>query len=75
VIQLSDGKDLKCILLKNTKSFLGGCPKATFEFNNHTKKVSYNFIDSSVGNIGSLETCPCKIVSDFLMLSIDCFFL
>lgn len=40
--------------------FLGGCPKATFEFNNQTKKFPYNFVDSSVGNIGSLETCPCK---------------
>ncbi|CAF3607981.1 unnamed protein product [Rotaria sordida] len=36
----------------------GGCPRATFEFFNNTIKTSYNFIDSSVGNIGSLETCP-----------------
>ncbi|CAF1015720.1 unnamed protein product [Adineta ricciae] len=36
----------------------GGCPRATFEFSNYTKKATYNFIDSSVGNIGSLETCP-----------------
>ncbi|CAF3803910.1 unnamed protein product [Adineta steineri] len=35
-----------------------GCPKATFEFKNKTKLASYNFIDSSIGNIGSLETCP-----------------
>ncbi|CAF4166269.1 unnamed protein product, partial [Adineta steineri] len=36
----------------------GGCPKATFEFFNNTINAPYNFIDSSVGNIGSLETCP-----------------
>ncbi|CAF3581884.1 unnamed protein product [Rotaria sordida] len=36
----------------------GRCPKATFEFKNQTKLASYNFIDSSIGNIGSLETCP-----------------
>ncbi|CAF2659062.1 unnamed protein product, partial [Rotaria sp. Silwood2] len=36
----------------------GGCPRATFEFFNNTIKAPYNFIDSSVGNIGSLETCP-----------------
>ncbi|UJR08985.1 hypothetical protein I4U23_013235 [Adineta vaga] len=35
-----------------------GCPRATFEFYNNTIKAPYNFIDSSVGNIGSLETCP-----------------
>ncbi|CAF4336698.1 unnamed protein product, partial [Rotaria magnacalcarata] len=34
------------------------CPRATFEFFNNTIKVPYNFIESSVGNIGSLETCP-----------------
>jgi hypothetical protein len=38
----------------------GGCPKATFEFKNKTTWASYNFIDSTIGNIGSLETCPCK---------------
>ncbi|CAF1521988.1 unnamed protein product [Adineta ricciae] len=36
----------------------GTCPKATFEFRNKTKTAVYNFIDSSIGNIGSLETCP-----------------
>ncbi|CAF3706849.1 unnamed protein product [Rotaria socialis] len=36
----------------------GGCPRATFEVLNNTIKVPYNFIESSVGNIGSLETCP-----------------
>jgi hypothetical protein len=41
-------------------SFEGTCPKATFEFKNKTKSASYNFVDSSIGNIGSLETCPCK---------------
>ncbi|CAF4631066.1 unnamed protein product [Rotaria sp. Silwood1] len=38
--------------------FEGLCPKATFDFKNQTKWASYNFIDSSIGNIGSLETCP-----------------
>jgi hypothetical protein len=47
----------------------GGCPKATFEFKNQTIWASYNFIDSSIGNIGSLETCPCKLPFDSLIFS------
>ena len=36
------------------------CPKARFQFKNQTTWAFYNFLQSSVGNIGSLETCPCE---------------
>ncbi|CAF2610937.1 unnamed protein product [Rotaria sp. Silwood2] len=46
------------VILLIIRSSNGRCPKATFQFKNQTKWASYNFIDSSIGNIGSLETCP-----------------
>ncbi|UJR37227.1 hypothetical protein I4U23_029936 [Adineta vaga] len=51
-------KQILFILLIIIHSSNGTCPKATFEFKNKTKIALYNFIDSSIGNIGSLETCP-----------------
>lgn len=46
------------IILNLVHFIYGGCPRATFQFRNKTTLSTYNFIDSSIGNIGSLETCP-----------------
>ena len=43
-------------------SLIGECPKARFQFKNQTAWAFYNFLQSYVGNIGSLETCPCKFL-------------
>ncbi|CAF4016929.1 unnamed protein product, partial [Rotaria magnacalcarata] len=34
------------------------CPKATFQLKNATKRASYNFVESTTKNAGSLEACP-----------------
>lgn len=49
----------KSLTFENKKNLLGGCPRATFQFRNKTTLSTYNFVDSTIGNMGSLEACPC----------------
>ncbi|CAF0724164.1 unnamed protein product [Didymodactylos carnosus] len=49
---------IKVAIVKERVKVYSKCPRATFRIKNATIEWSYNFAESDVGNIGSLQTCP-----------------